>query len=150
MVKNPPANAGDVGDVSSIPGSGRSCPWRRKCNPLQYSCLENPMDRGVWWAIVHGVTKSWWWSSSCNDSCEGSVSCLALHSVLGLLFQPGGLAHRAMSSPSHWPAGCTKASSSHGEHPQSSPRTMTSSLSRSRFNSPLMVCRGENDVAKTR
>ena len=44
VVKNPPANAGDTGDTGSIPGSGRF-PWRRKCNPLQYSCLENPKDK---------------------------------------------------------------------------------------------------------
>ena len=54
VVKNPPANAGDAG---SIPGSGR-CPEGGNGNPLQHSCLENPMDRGTWWAIVHGVTKS--------------------------------------------------------------------------------------------
>ena len=54
MVKNLPANAGDIRDVSSIPGSGRS-PGRKHGNPLQYSCLENPMDRGAWLAIVHGV-----------------------------------------------------------------------------------------------
>ena len=53
MVKNPPANGGDVG---SIPGSGRS-PGEGSDNPLQYSCLENPIDRGPWWAAVHGVTK---------------------------------------------------------------------------------------------
>ena len=58
MVKNPPANAGDVRDVGSIPGLGRS-PGAGRGNPLQYSCLENPMDRGAWWATVHGVTKSW-------------------------------------------------------------------------------------------
>ena len=52
-VKNPPANAGDVG---SIPGAGRS-PGEGNVNPLQYSCLENPMDRGAWQAIVHGVTQ---------------------------------------------------------------------------------------------
>ena len=52
-IKNPSANAGDVRDVSSIPGSGRS-PGEGRGNPLQYSCLENPMDRGVWWATVHG------------------------------------------------------------------------------------------------
>ena len=46
VVKNPPANAGDAGDVGSIPGSGR-CPGEEKGNPLQYSCLENPMDRGT-------------------------------------------------------------------------------------------------------
>ena len=58
MVKNPPANAGDVRDVGSIPGSGRS-PGGGHANPLQYSCLENPMDRGAWQATVHGVRKSW-------------------------------------------------------------------------------------------
>ena len=56
-VKNPPANAGDLRDVGSIPGSGRS-PGGRHGNPLQYSCLENPMDRGAWRATVHGVAKS--------------------------------------------------------------------------------------------
>ena len=59
MVKNPPANAGDVRDAGSIPGSGRSpCPIRGHGNPLQCSCLENPMDRGAWQAMVHRVTKS--------------------------------------------------------------------------------------------
>ena len=57
MVKNPPANAGDTGDVGSIPGSGRS-PGGRHGNPLQYSCLENPIDRGAWWAMVQRFTKS--------------------------------------------------------------------------------------------
>ena len=57
MVKNPPANAGDARDVSSIPGQGRS-PEEGNGNPLQYSCLENPIDRGAWWATVHGVAKS--------------------------------------------------------------------------------------------
>ena len=51
MVENPPANAGDTG---SIPGMGRS-PGGGKGKPLQYSCLENSMDRGARWAIVHGV-----------------------------------------------------------------------------------------------
>ena len=57
MVKNPPANAGDKGDASSIPGSGRS-PEEGNGSPLQYSCLENPMDRGGQWATVHRVAKS--------------------------------------------------------------------------------------------
>ena len=57
VVKNPPANAGDVRDMGSIPGSGRSSGGGRG-NPLQYSCLENPMDRGAWCATVHGVKKS--------------------------------------------------------------------------------------------
>ena len=51
------ANAGDIRDVGSIPGLGRS-PGEGNGKPLQYSCLENPMDRGAWWAIVHGVAKS--------------------------------------------------------------------------------------------
>ena len=55
VLKNLPANAGDAG---SIPGSGRS-PGVGNGNPLQYSCLENSMDRGAWWATVHEVTKSW-------------------------------------------------------------------------------------------
>ena len=57
VVKNLPANSGDIRDVGSIPGSGRSLEEGHS-NPLQYSCLENPMDRGDWWASVHGVTKS--------------------------------------------------------------------------------------------
>ena len=51
------ASASNTGDLGSIPGSGRS-PGEGNGNPLQYSCLENPMDGGAWWATVHGVTKS--------------------------------------------------------------------------------------------
>ena len=58
VLKNPPVNAGDVRDAVLIPGSGR-CPGEGNGNPLQYSCLENPMERGGWWAIVHGIAKSW-------------------------------------------------------------------------------------------
>ena len=58
VVKNPPANAGDIRDPSLIPGLGR-CPGGGHGNPLQYSCLENPMDRGACQATVHGVVKSW-------------------------------------------------------------------------------------------
>ena len=57
MVKNLPANAGDIRDTCSIPELGRS-PGEGNGNPIQYSCLENPMDRGSWWASVHGVAKS--------------------------------------------------------------------------------------------
>ena len=56
---NLPANEGDIRDVDSIPGSRRP-PGGGNSNPLQYSCLGNPTDRGAWWTIlVHGVTKSW-------------------------------------------------------------------------------------------
>ena len=58
MVKNPPANAGDIRDMGSIPGLGRF-PGGGHGSPVQYSCLENPMDRGAWWALFHRVTKSW-------------------------------------------------------------------------------------------
>ena len=58
MVKNLPANAGDVRDAGLIPGSGRS-PGRGHVNPLQYSCLGNPMDKGAWWVVVHRVAQSW-------------------------------------------------------------------------------------------
>ena len=57
MVKNLPANAGDVREASSIPGLGRS-PREGNGNPLQYSYLQNPMDRGAWQAMVHRVAES--------------------------------------------------------------------------------------------
>ena len=57
MVKDPSASAGDRRDTSSIPGS-RSSPGEGDGNPLQYSCLENSMDRGAWWATVYEVTES--------------------------------------------------------------------------------------------
>ena len=56
--KEPPASAGDVRDMSSIPGSGRS-PGGGHGNPLKYPCLDNAKDRGAWQATVHGVTQSW-------------------------------------------------------------------------------------------
>ena len=58
MVKNLPANAGDVRDTGSIPGLGRSS-GEGHGNLLQYSCLQTSMDRGAWRATVHRVTKSW-------------------------------------------------------------------------------------------
>ena len=65
MVKSPPVNAGDVKDTGSntelerFPGGGHG-------NPFQYSCLENPTDRGAWWATVYRVTKSWTWLKRVN------------------------------------------------------------------------------------
>ena len=57
VVGDPLANAGDIRDLSLIPGS-RRCPGEGNGNPLQYSCLGNPTDRGTWWATIHGVAKS--------------------------------------------------------------------------------------------
>ena len=58
MVTNLPVKAGNIRDAGLIPESGRS-PRGGDGNPLQYPCLENPMDRGVWWVMVHRVEKSW-------------------------------------------------------------------------------------------
>ena len=58
VVKNMPVNTGDIREVGSVPGLGRS-PGEGNGSPLQCSCLDNPMDRGAWRATVHGVTKSW-------------------------------------------------------------------------------------------
>ena len=63
MVENPHATAGDAGDMGSTPGSGRSSGGRHG-NPLQYSCLENPMDREAWRATVHGVSVIQTWLSN--------------------------------------------------------------------------------------
>ena len=81
MVKNPPANAGDIRDVGSIPESGRS-PEGGHGNPLQYSCLENPMDRGTWWATVHRVTKS-------QTQLKRLSTHMALGTLLNVIWQPG-------------------------------------------------------------
>ena len=56
VVKTPSANAGDIGDMGSVPGSGRSS-GAGNGNPVQHPCLENPMARGAWWATVHGVAR---------------------------------------------------------------------------------------------
>ena len=58
VIKNPPASAGDERDIGLIPGLGRS-PGAEQSNPLHYSCLGDPMNRGAWWPAVHEVAKSW-------------------------------------------------------------------------------------------
>ena len=64
VVKNLPANAEGLRDLGSVPRLGRS-PGERQSNPLQFSCLENPMDRGAWWATVHKIAKE-------SDTAEGA------------------------------------------------------------------------------
>jgi len=80
VVKNLPANGGDARDRGSIPGFGRS-PGVGNGNAYQHSCLENPMDKGAWLAIVHGVTESWTRLSThthiraqCLQNVKGSCS----------------------------------------------------------------------------
>ena len=68
-LKNPPAIAGDAGDTGLTPGSGRS-PGVGDGNPLKYSCLENSMDRGAWWATVHGLAESQTWLSMSDWATE--------------------------------------------------------------------------------
>ena len=74
MVKNPFANAGDLRDAGSIPELGRS-PGGGYGNPIQYSCLENPIDRGAWWATVHRVTQS-----------QTQIKQLNTHTLISILF----------------------------------------------------------------
>ena len=81
VVKNLPANARDVG---SIPRLGRS-PGRGNSNPLQCSCWDNPIDRGPWWATVHGVTKSWTWLSTRAFMCVYLCMCVCIYIFLTLV-----------------------------------------------------------------
>ena len=74
VVQKPPANAGDTGDTGLIPGSGRSSGGGYG-NPLLYSCLENPMDRGAWWATVHRVTESRTQLSTCARMLTLTYTC---------------------------------------------------------------------------
>ena len=76
VVKNPPASAGEVG---SIPGSGRSS-GEGNGNPLQYSCLENPKDRGAWWATVHGVAE-WDTAEQLDDKNQQRISGVLVRSM---------------------------------------------------------------------
>ena len=106
VVKNLPANAEDITDTGSIPGLGRS-PGGGHGNPLQYSCLENPMDRGAWWATVHRVAKS-----------QTQVKWLSTHAPTVIKFfshsdqQPWGWSRKTFMRllplspllPSHYPA----------------------------------------------
>ena len=88
MVKNPPASAGDVG---LIPGSGRP-PGKGSGNPLQYSCLGNPMGRGAWWATFHGVAKELRHDLATCGSAGKESACNAgdLGLIPGLGRSPGG------------------------------------------------------------
>ena len=86
VVKNLPANSGGKRHASLIPGLGRS-PGRRQGNPCQYSCLEDPMDRGAWWTIVHGVEKSrTGWKRLSRHTQHWQGAQLALQGTLELVW----------------------------------------------------------------
>ena len=91
MVKNLPASAGDIGDTASIPGSGRS-PGEGNGKPLQHSYLENPMDRGAWWATVLGVsqTEHAHTELEIKAQMEGFLPLPASQRFQTLLLQPRG------------------------------------------------------------
>ena len=79
LVKNLPVNAGSIEDMGSVPGSRRSA-GAGHGNPLQYSCLQNPMDRKAWWAAVHRVTQSWTGLKRLNvHACLGEGNGNPLH-----------------------------------------------------------------------
>ena len=112
MVKNPPANAGDIKNAGSIPGLGRS-PGGRHGNPFQYSCQENPMDRGAWQTRAHGVAQSrtqlkrQHCTHRCVNPCLFSWAFRILLSVRSqernvqwLILDPGCLAPAALLSSS--------------------------------------------------
>ena len=79
-------SACNTGDPGLIPGLGRS-PGEGNGNPLQYSCLENPMDRGAWYATVHGVTKSWTRLSGFTFTVYHRTASLLLHTILLMIFK---------------------------------------------------------------
>ena len=94
MVKNPPINAEDVRDAGLIPGLGRSLAGGRR-NPLQHSCLENPMDRGLWRAVVHRVAKN-----------QTLLKRLSMHSHKVSIITGSIVSHsvKVIKDPLHWKA----------------------------------------------
>ena len=91
LVKNLPANAGDTRHVGSVPWSGRS-PGRGHGNPLQYPSLENPMDRGAWWSMVHRVAKSQTWQKQLSTHTHTYIfrvrieECMFEHDLILLYY----------------------------------------------------------------
>ena len=79
VVKNPPASAGDIRDTGLISGSGRA-PGGGQGNPLKYSCMENPMERGAWRAVVHRVTKS---QDTTEATWHACVHLVTSHDIKG-------------------------------------------------------------------
>ena len=104
VVNNLLGTAGDISDVGSIPGLGRS-PGGGHGNRLQYSCLENSMDRGAWWAIVHGITKIWTWLKWLSTYTLLRENLRLLGKRLALFYAAELCTHKVKMSP-----GCSKSS----------------------------------------
>ena len=103
VVKSLPANAGEVRGSGSIPGLGRS-PGEGNGNPLQYSCLGNPMARGAWWAIVHEVVKSWMHLSThifLHTNCQSHKTHLSFSEINTVFTQLFSLPLTIF--PTRWP-----------------------------------------------
>ena len=97
QVKDPPVKAGDIRDAGLIPGSGRS-PVEGTGNPLRYSCLGNPMDRGAWQATVHGVTKSWARLNTCVCTCTHTHPPTPHKDIQQFLLQTHSVEHQKPSA----------------------------------------------------
>ena len=117
VIKNLPASVGDIRDMGSIPGLGRS-PGGGHGNPLQYSCLENPADREAWWVAVHRVTKSWTLLKQlCTHNLDGKsvqywLPLAGSSKTLGVLASIFLLCRKALFAP--WP--CPRNSSQYLPH----------------------------------
>ena len=136
VVKNPPANAGDMRDTGLFPESGRS-PGGGHGNPLQYSCLEIPVDRGAWWATVHGEAKS----RTCLKplGCTGSVMPVTqiIYQICGVLSHgrcPAGrcVLRSALAGSARWPGPPTEGSQCSPARPSPRQRKPRDSGSHSR------------------
>ena len=108
MVKNLPANAGDITDVDSIPVLGR-LPRGGHDNPLQHSCLENPMDREAWWAIVHRVTKSQTQLKLLNSHTSSKPTSCCSFTQLCPTLHPHRLQQARLLCPSLSPGVCSNS-----------------------------------------
>ena len=157
MVKNLPANAGDIRDATLIPGLGRDLGVGHG-NPLQYSCLENSMDRGAWRATVHVVTKSrswlsthsnrweWWGLRSGTGKQNGEWGCHGPWWVLRLAEESWHLSHEWPLRRSRWGPACraglknTSGGSGQGKNPQKDTTTVTIWSSFQRIFPECLLC----------
>ena len=108
VVKNLPVNAGNIKDEGSVLESGRY-PAERNGNPLQYSCLENLMNRGAWWATVHRISKNQTLLMQLSKQICRTISVQFSHSVMSNSLRPHGLQHTRLPCPSPTPGVCSNS-----------------------------------------